>query len=134
MIQLTVWWLCHIVLLFWKIRFPFHAKIFESKRRFKYVHITMIIIGFLLPLLPVVVAFTAGDPSLRGFRTILYPPFRCDNLQPVPLFYSLLLPLNLLLVAGNVLLIIIFWVIHKVTTAQSQQHTVMLLHTLIAFM
>ena len=124
-----MWWLCHIVLLFWKLRFPFHAKLFESKHRFRYIHITMVVIGILLPLLPVVVAFTAGDPSLRGFRTILYPPFRCDNLQPVPLSYSLLLPLNLILVAGIVLLIVIFWVIHKVITA-----TVMLLFTLVFIM
>ena len=111
--QLAVWWFCHVVSLFWKIRFPFHARSFETAHRIKYIHITMVIVGLVLPTLPVIVAFTAGNPSTRGFRLTR---FLCTSLQRDPTFYSLVLPINIVLAIGVPLLIILFWIIHKVYT------------------
>ena len=112
--QLAVWWFCHVVSLFWKIQFPFHARSFGTAHRVKYIHITMVIVGLVLPALPVIVTFTAGDPSVRGFGLTSFPQTNCDSLQMDPIFYSLVLPINLILVTGIPMLIIIFWVIHKV--------------------
>jgi len=111
--QLAVWWFCHVVSLFWKIRFPFHARSFETAHRIKYIHITMVIVGLVLPTLPVIVAFTAGNPSTRGFRLTR---FLCTSWQRDPTFYSLVLPINIVLAIGVPLLIILFWIIHKVYT------------------
>ena len=110
--QLIVWWFCHEVSLFWTIRFPMHAKTFETSRRVKYVHITMVVIGLVLPTLPVIVTFTTGDPS--GFGMTRFPPILCTGLQTDSTFYSLVLPINILMIIGIPLLIIIFWTIHKV--------------------
>ena len=110
--QLIVWWFCHEVSLFWTIRFPMHARTFETSRRVKYVHITMVVVGLVLPTLPVIVTFTTGDPS--GFGMTRFPPILCTGLQKDSTFYSLVLPINILMIIGIPLLIIIFWTIHKV--------------------
>ena len=110
--QLAVWWFCHEISLFWGIRFPFHAKSFETAHRTKYVHITMVAVGLVLPALPVIVTFTTGDPS--GFGLTRFPPILCTGLQRDSTFYSLVLPINILMATGIPLLIIIFWIIHKV--------------------
>jgi len=112
--QLAVWWFCHVVSLFWGIQFPFHARLFKTTGRIKYIHITMVIVGLVLPTLPVIVAFTAGNPSSRGFRPTRFPPILCTSLQRDPTFYSLVLPINILIAVGVPLVIIIFWTIHKV--------------------
>ena len=103
-----------MVSLFWKIRFPFHARSFETAHRIKYIHITMVIVGLVLPTLPVIVAFTAGNPSTRGFGLTRFPPILCTSLQSDPTFYSLVLPINIVLAIGVPLLIVLFWIIHKV--------------------
>ena len=112
--QLAVWWFCHVVSLFWKIRFPFHARSFETTHRIKYIHIAMVIVGLVLPTLPVIVAFTTGTPTTRGFGMTRFPPILCTGLQRDATFYSLVLPINIALAIGVPLLIIIFWIIHKV--------------------
>ena len=114
--QLAVWWFCHVVSLFWKIRFPFHARSFEATHRLKYIHIAMVIVGLVLPTLPVIVTFTAGNPSTRGFGLTSFPPVLCTSLQSDPSFYSLVLPINIVLANGVPLLITVFWIIHKVHT------------------
>ena len=112
--QLAVWWFCHEVSLFWGICFPFHARSFQTAHRTKYVHITMVAVGLVLPALSVIVTFTTGDPS--GFGLTRFPPILCTGLQRDSTFYSLVLPINILLATGIPLLIIIFWIIHKVCT------------------
>ena len=110
--QLSVWWF------FWKIKFPFHARSFEASHRTKYVHITMVAVGLVLPALPVIVTFTTGDPS--GFGLTRFPPILCTGLQRDSTFYSLVLPVNILVAIGIPLLIIIFWIIHKVMIVHTQ--------------
>ena len=119
--QMAVWWFCHVVSLFWKIRFPLHARLFENAHHMKYIHIAMVTVGLVLPTLPVIVTFTAGDPSIRGFGLTSFPPTNCDSLQMDPIFYSLVLPINLILVTGIPMLIIMFWIIHKVNQCITTQ-------------
>ena len=116
--QMSVWGFCHIVSLFGGIQFPFHAKSFKTARCLKYIHIPMVIVGLVLPILPGIVASTAGDPTVRGFRITTFSPIRCGSLQKDIVIYSLVLPVNLIVVTGISLLIIIFWVIHKVIIIQ----------------
>ena len=118
-----MWWFCHVVSLFWGIQFPFHFRSFKIAHRVKYIHIPMMIVGLVLPALPVIVAFSAGEPSRRGFGLSTFPPTNCDSLQSAPAtFYSLVLPVNLILVTGIPLLVIIFWIIHKVNKYPMHMH------------
>ena len=114
LLQVTVWWFCHVVSLFWGIQFPFHARSFKAANRLKYIHIAMVAVSLVLPTIPVIVAFTAGSPSTRGFGITRFPPITCTSLQRDPTFYSLVLPINILIGIGVPLVIIIFWTIHKV--------------------
>ena len=114
--QLAVWWFCHEVSLFWKIKFPFHARSFETTHRIKYVHITMVIVGLVLPALPVIVTVTIGN----GFGLTRFPPILCTGLEKDSTFYSLVLPIDILSAIGISLLIIIFWIIHKVIITHSR--------------
>ena len=116
--QLAVWWFCHEISLFWGIRFPFHARSFETARHTKYVHISMVAVGLVLPALPVIVTFTTGDPSRFGLTS--FPPILCSALQRNFTLYSLVLPLNVIMAIGIPLLIIIFWIIHKVIACQKR--------------
>ena len=84
--QVAVWWFCHEISIFWGICFPFHSRSFEKAHRTKYIHITMVIVGLVLPALPVIVTFTTGDPS--GFGLTRFPTILCTGLQRE--FYILL--------------------------------------------
>ena len=110
--QVAVWWFCHEISIFWGVCFPFHAKSLEKAHRTKYIHIIMVIVGLVLPALPVIVTFTTGDPS--GFGLTRFPPILCTGLEKDATFYSLVLPINILMAIGIPLLIIIFRIIHKV--------------------
>jgi len=99
-----------------EVKIPFHARSFEATHRLKYIHIATVIVGLVLPTLPVIVTFTAGNPSIQGDLDMTsFPPVLCTSLKD-PTFYSLVLPINILLAIGVPLLIIVFWIIHKVRT------------------
>jgi len=82
------------------IQFPFHARSFKTTVRIKYIHIAMVIVGLVLPTLPVIVTFTAGNSSSRGFGQMRFPPILYTSLQRDPTFYSLVLPINILIATG----------------------------------
>ena len=117
--QLAVWWFCHEISLFWGICFPFHSRSFETARHTKYVHITVVAVRLVLPALPVIVTFTNGDPS--GFGLTRFPPILCTGMQRNSTFYSLVLPLNIIMAIGIPLLIVIFWIIHKVIVVHAKK-------------
>ena len=47
-VMLTYWWLCLIGVTFYKLVFPFHTLTMSRQKRFKYVHIVLVIIGELI--------------------------------------------------------------------------------------
>ena len=113
--------------LLWKIRFPFHARRFESAHRVRYIHITCVIVGLLVPLLPVIVTIADSAVDARknpdteqtgtlGFSLTRSPPILCTGIDRTATYYSLALPLNLILMVGMTELVVIFWLIHKVST------------------
>lgn len=126
-------WLFHTVTLFWKVAFPFHARSFDVTRRTKYIHIACVIAGILIPLIPIIasVATSAVDfksgPSTNisfldgglGFRVTRFPPILCTGSDRDVVFYSVVLPLDISLTIGCSLLIIMFWIIHKVSSLLS---------------
>lgn len=124
LIQLGVWWLVHVTAILWKIRFPFHARRYESAHRVRYVHIICVALGVLLPLISVVVIIvdSAVDSSgtnatqygTLGFGLTRFPPILCTGIDRDATYYSLVLPLNLILIVGMTELTVVFWIIHKV--------------------
>ena len=109
LMQLGIWWFFHIIALFWKIRFPFHARSFEKVHGFKHLHITAVILGVVLPLIPSIIMMATG-----GFVTARFPPVVCQSSDGATAFYSFLVPIIIMAQIGISLLVIIFWTIHKV--------------------
>ena len=121
--QLMVLWLCHIPTLFWGLKFPFQANAFKRSHRMKYLHIASVVVGVLVPFVPVfatMIQFSYGKSSAEavrgglGFGVIRFPPIICMGRHKDTTFYSLVLPLSIILMIGITLLIFVFWIIHKV--------------------
>ena len=109
LVQLTMWWFFHIIALFWKIRFPFHARSFETVHRFKYVHITAVILGVVLPAIPSISMMATGGFVLRRFPPVV------GLARDLPVtFYSAMVPIIVMFQIGISLLVIIFRTIYKV--------------------
>ena len=118
-----MFWLCHIFTLFWGLRFPFQARAFQKAHRTKYIHIAGVLIGVFVPFLPVaatMIQFSHGKSSSEavrgglGFGITRFPPILCVGKDKDTTFYSLILPLSLLMMVGITFVVFIFWIIHKV--------------------
>lgn len=128
--QSTLWWLFHITILFWKVVFPFHVRL---SGKVQHIHITCVIIGILVPLLPIIISMAkfAADvqkenenstPQLRnssflsgglGFGPTRFPSILCSNTDIDVIFYSQALIADIILASGCTLLLIILWSVHK---------------------
>lgn len=90
----------------------------------KYVHIACIGIGILLPIVPVVaiMAHSARGKSLDeavkgglGFGITRFPPLLCTGVDGDTVFYSVTLPIIVIVMIGITLLAALFWMFHKVS-------------------
>ena len=106
LLQIAVWWLLHVAAIFWGIKFPFRAKSLAASNRQKYLHIFMVLLGLILPIIPVITTLARG-----GF---VFTPILCIGRKDNATFYSLILPMIILMQIGISMLIIIFWTVHKV--------------------
>ena len=114
LLLLAVGWIFHISMFLWKIWFPLRARSLEVAHRIKYIHILMILITLVVPLLPVITAAADG-----GFALTRFPPIFCTARSSNATFYSLILPIILIIQCGVTMLIAIFWIIHKVSLTLS---------------
>lgn len=119
--QITLWWFFHIAALFWGFRFPFHYRSFKRLKRLRYVHIACVILGLVLPVIPVFVTVVVdnatsapGSPNSLGFGITNFPPILCAGVDANATFYSLILPVVILTEAGMTLLVFTFWDVRKV--------------------
>ena len=97
--------------IFWGVKFPLHSRSFKINNRMKYIHLTCVVLALLLPLVPALTNAFKG-----GYTMVRYPPIICNGSDAGANFYSLILPINIILGIGTNLLIVIFWKIHKVGT------------------
>ncbi len=111
LLQLLLWWLFHVTMLFWNIRFPLHARVFEETHpsTMKCIHIACVTLALLVPWIPVIAAFATG-----GFFNASFPPELCTGRNADATFYSLVVPLIIMMQIGVTMLIVIFWTLHKV--------------------
>ena len=114
--SISLWWFMLTAALFWKIWFPINARMRETKRQIKYIHIACVLIGTLIPLIPVMLKFTGGKP---GFNLVRFPPLPCTGSDTTVSFYSGVFPTDILVGIGITFVILIFWRVHKVSSKQS---------------
>ena len=131
--QTSLWWLFHIATLFWQVIFPFHALSYETSNKNKYIHITCIIFGILLPQIPIITSMAAFGVDLQkqnknsssqlrnslffsgglGFGPNGYPTILCIGRDPDIVLYNFIVMMGTILAIGCSLLVIIFWSVHK---------------------
>lgn len=129
MLQLALWWLFHIIALLGMMKYPFS---FQTANKIRCIHVACIIAGLVIPLAPVItpmahfamhlksdsllarknVTFVSGG---MGFITPAFPPVLCSGGDKDSVFYSLALPLNIILILGINCLILLCWSIHRVS-------------------
>ena len=110
-LQTALWWIFHVSALFYGVQFPFHSRSFKAANRTKYVHVIMVVIALILPLVPVISCAVIG-----GYTITSFPPILCTGSDADATFYSLVLPITIILGIGASLLVLIFWAVHKVKT------------------
>ena len=125
--QLAMFWFCNVSILFWKIRFPFHSRSFPIVSPIKYrcIHVTAIALSVLAPFVPVIATMSqnaygkSAAEAIRGglgFGITRFPPIgSCLGNHVDTTFYSLILPVLVLLIIGLTMLILLSWTIHKVS-------------------
>ena len=122
MLQLNLWWVFHVTLLFWKIRFPLRAM--KLSHLMPRVHVVCVLLGLTIPLLPVLATIAhsqitgyssrEGLPSGLCFGLANFPPILCYTLDKDVVFYSFILPVTLLMLVGVTALLLTIWAVHKV--------------------
>ena len=130
--QLALWWIFHVTIIFWKVVFPLHARSF-GKVKVKYIHMTTIIIGILLPLVPIITSMATfavdiqkqNENSTSEFRSSLflsgglgfgltgYPHILCSASNPDGIFYSFGYIVNVIMACGCTMFLIIVWSVHR---------------------
>lgn len=108
--QLALWWLLHIIVIFSGITFPFKARSIRAAGRCRYVHVVMVTIGLIVPCVPVAVSFVR-----RGYGSVS-PTFLCTPRDGAASFYTLVLPISVFLATGISMLVIMFVGITKVAS------------------
>ena len=93
-------------MLFWRIRFPFHAKQFESRGHFRYVHVMMVIVAVLLPLESLGAILGSGGVIIPRF-----PPILCFAKETDVSFFSFVLIVSIVMAMGVSMIAIILWVL-----------------------
>ena len=81
----------------------------ESAGRIKYVHVILICLGVTFPAVHVAVTFGVGEFTITRF-----PPIVCLPNNEDATFYSIVLPVSILMATGVSLLVVVFYELLKV--------------------
>ncbi|XP_019854876.1 PREDICTED: uncharacterized protein LOC109583830 [Amphimedon queenslandica] len=110
-VNMALWWFFHVAMFFHKVFFPFQANRFEKLGREKYIFATVTILSLLLPLPAVIVCLSVDKFKYNVHR---FPTTLCISDGDM-WFYSTTLPMDILLAAGVIMLIMILWTMRKKT-------------------
>ncbi len=102
-VETVFFWLCHIVVIFWSIHFPFHFRSAKNRGYTKYVHFLMVVVAVLLPTISCGIPFATGDYTMTRF-----PPYQCLARHPDTTYYTVILPTAITLAVGISLIVIVF--------------------------
>lgn len=124
-LSIALWWLLVTTTLFWKVWFPLDAKTREAKKQIKYIHLGFGLVGLLVPIIPVITViarFAKENPGTDlvsgglGFNIPRFPPLPCNAGDVDIIFYTSVLPSIVILAIGLTLILLIFWLLHRVSS------------------
>ena len=94
--------------LFWKVKFPFHAKRLERSR---IIHLLVVLLALFVPTIPVIASFSTG-----GFVSSNNPPILCVSRSRGAAYYTLALPISIIIATGTLLLVTVLITVIKVSS------------------
>ena len=92
------------MILFWGIVFPFHARNFEIRGYFRYIHIAMVLAAVVVPLESVGVILGTGGLTIPRF-----PAVACFARKTDASYFAFVLPLSIASAIGVPLIVVILW-------------------------
>ena len=102
-----MWMLVFALFLFWGVVFPFSYRQFIDLGRVRYAHAISSTLSIILPLLPALLHLK------DGYILSLHPPYICFGRNRDITFYSVILPLSMMLGRALCLVTIVLWTIFK---------------------
>ena len=105
MLQLALWAVFLVAVMFFGVVFPIRMQQLDASGKIKYIHITMVLLGLILPCVPVAVTFGTGGFALRD---TVFPPIICLGVDRGATVYSLSIVESILIATGISLLILVF--------------------------
>ena len=96
--------------MFIKIALPIWSRKLDRKQTKIILHVTEVTVAFILSGLAPIIYVSVSDYSFGRFPPIICVPSKEVN------FYTICLPLCVLVGSGVILTIIMFWMLHKVTS------------------
>ena len=106
--QICMWELLHAVFLFWAVVFPFSYRSLKLSGRIRYTHIFCVVLAVIVPL-PAALAHLKD-----GYVINFTPTLVCTGRSEDYNFYTVVLPLSIILCVMLCLLVVIIWTIFNV--------------------
>ena len=108
LVQIVLWGTFHALGLTWGLVFPFHYRRFKAEGKIKYIHVVAVILGLVLPAIPALV------PLIDGYTITPNYIITCVERNEAIIFFTVILPISVLLAVTSTSLVILFWIIFKV--------------------
>ena len=106
--QVTLLATFHALGLGWSIFFPFHYRRFKVNERIKYIHAATLVLSLVVPAIPALL------PLIHGYTVISGSSELCVVRDIDSTYYTLVLPISILMATATSVLIILFWRLFKV--------------------
>lgn len=110
LLQLIMWMLFHTLGICWIVAFPIHYRRTNLKM-LKSIHIMTVTAALIFPAIPIIFQLAMG-----GYRPYYSPPRFCNGMNSSITYWTLLLPSTIILVVIMFALMVVFWIISKVST------------------
>ena len=103
-----MWAFLHGIFLFWAVVFPFNYRQLRISGRIRYAHIISVVLAVVVPLPAALVHLKDGHIAF------ITPALLCQGRNRDYTYYTLVLPLSIIMCITSCLLVVIIWTIFKV--------------------
>ena len=103
-----MWAFLHGIFLFWAVVFPFNYRQLRISGRIRYAHIISVVLAVIIPLPAALVHLKDGHIAYHT------PTLLCQSRNRDYTYYTLVLPVSIIMCITSCLLVVIIWTIFKV--------------------
>ena len=108
LVQVCVWAILDNIFMFWALKFPFSYRQLLLSGRIHLAHIISATLGLFIPMPAALVQL------VDGYTIIFAPPLTCNGRNIDHIYYTLILPISVVIGITTLMQMIIVWTIFKV--------------------